>query len=239
MSEPEQGPGIPRTTRPWPAERHEAYLDSRPDATTVYNPAAEYGDADWREPASDVEAAARTTWLAKNTPPAPVRPSRRLTEVEDALEGAQERAVLSDRAHDSDPYAWAEYQRLQALDRLAPLPAHDALDDLPRDERGRPDTLAAAGWLVEDQIVSDHLADEAAFDDRDPSAHLEAPDDPDRLRQRIENLRALAPQSAHESIPDEEQRREQLARWHDDDHATRTDTGDSGDDGVGVPGWGR
>src|SRR5437764_39757 len=146
MSQPDQGPDTPRTTLRWPAEHHEAYLDSRPDATTVYNPAAEYGDADWREPASNAEAAARTAWLTENTPHATGWPTRPLTEVENALEDAQERAVLADRAHDPDPYAWAEYQRLQALDRLAPLPAHDALDDLPRDERGRPDTLAAAEW---------------------------------------------------------------------------------------------
>lgn len=279
MSEPEHGPGTPRPALWWPAEWHAAYLDSRPDETSRYNPAAEYGDPDWREPASDVEAAARTTWLAENTPPTPGWPSRPLTEVENALEDAQERAVLADRAHDPDPYAWAEFQRLQALDRLAALPAHDALDDLPRDRHGAPDTLAARGWLVEDQIVSDHRAEEAAFDGRDAGDHVdgrggpftdtqgrwwpstgawaagtgdsnrahdigyrEGPDDPGRLGQRIEELRASLGAEAVERVPDEgEQRREQLARWHEDDQATRidADSRDSGDDGVGVPGWDR
>jgi hypothetical protein len=238
MSQAQQGPDFPQGALRWPSEWHEAYLDSRPDATTTYDPAAEYGDPDWREPASEAEAAARTAWLAENTPPAPGWPTRPLTRVESALEDAQERAVLSDRAHDSDPYARAEYQQLQALDRLAPLPAHDALDDLPCDEHSRPDTFAATwGWHGGDQVVRDHLADEAAFEGRDAGERFEAPDDPDRLRQRIENLRALAAQGAHEIVPDDEYRREQLARWHDDDHATHADT-DSRERG-GELGWGR
>ena len=44
-------------------DRSEAYLDSRPTGG-VFNPAAEFGDPDWREPESDAEAAARTAHLA-------------------------------------------------------------------------------------------------------------------------------------------------------------------------------
>lgn len=277
MSQPEQRLGTPRTALSWPAERHAAYLDRRPDQTSLYNPAAEYGGPVWREPASDAEAAARTAWLADNTPPAPGWPTRPLTPVEGALEDAQERVVLADRAHDSDPYAWADYQRLQALDRLAPLPSHDALDDLPRDEHGQPDTFAAPSRHDEEHVARDHLADEAAFDGQaasntaadqdgsftdaqgrwwpstgarvagacDPSRgkdfeHLEAPDDPEDLRQRIESLRGSLAQAAREGAPDEDdRRREQLARWHEDDHATRVDTEDRGNGAVGELGWGR
>lgn len=293
MSQPQQGTGTARTALPWPARRHEAYPDSRPDATSRYNPAAEYGDPDWREPASNLEAAARTTWLAENTPSAPGWPTRPLTPVEVALQDAAERAVLSDGAHDDDPYAWVEYERLKALDRLAPAPAHDALNDLPLDEHGRRDTLTVperhhAEWRDQDQVVRDHRADEAAFDGQDDgdtangltadrdgpftdaqgrwpptgawaagtcdpsrantSGYLEAPDDPERLRQRIEALRAALDAEAQESLPDDEQRREQLVRWHDDDHyATHTGTGadldsfhhETGDGGQGESGWAR
>lgn len=49
--------------RVWTAfDRSEAYLDSRP-VGGPYNPRAEYGDPDWREPESDDEAAARTAHL--------------------------------------------------------------------------------------------------------------------------------------------------------------------------------
>ncbi|GAA4929282.1 hypothetical protein EV188_101427 [Actinomycetospora succinea] len=283
MSRPEQATDTPRTALPWPAGRHDAYLDSRPDETSRYDPAAEYGDGDWREPASDAEAGARIAYLRDYFPPAPGWPTRPLTPVEDAFQDAQERAVLY-RAHDSDPYAWAEYQRLQALDRLAPLPAHDALDGLPRDEHGRPDILAAPAWNDEDRVARDHWTDEAAFDGRDSneaadnrdgpftdtqglwwpstgawaagtcdpnradaSGDLGALDDPERLRRRIETLRASLAADAQESLPEDEQRREQLARWHHDDHRT-TDTGDDldtvqaaddGADGLGEQRWGR
>lgn len=234
----------------WTVDDHGAYLDSRPGSTTAYNPAAEYGDPGWREPASDAEAAARTAFITENTPPAAGWPTRPLTPVENALADAQERAVLSGRAHDSDPSAWAEHQRLRALDRLAPLPAHDALDDLPRDEHGQPDTLTAPDWHDEGGVVRDHWTDEAAFDDRDASTQREALDDPDRLRQRIENLRASRAAQAVEDVPDEdEQRREQLARWYDDDHRALTDpdldtgqgthSGHSGEGGADELGWGR
>ncbi|GAA4895680.1 hypothetical protein [Actinomycetospora straminea] len=240
-----------RTAPPrWTADDHEAYLDSRRGATTAYNPAAEYGDPGWREPASDAEAAARTAWLAESTPPAPGWPSRPLTPVEDALAHAQERGVLSNRAHDSDPYAWVEYQRLHALDRLAPLPVYDALDGLPLDEHGQPDTLAGPDRHEGEQVAREPRADEAAFDDRDASTQREALDDPDRLRQRIENLRDSLAGEAQKSVPDEdEQRREQLARWYDDDHRVQSDpdldsgqdthSGHSGEGGADELGWGR
>lgn len=51
-----------RGERSWTAAQQEAYLDSRP-VGGPYNPAAEYGDPDWREPESDDEAAARTAHL--------------------------------------------------------------------------------------------------------------------------------------------------------------------------------
>ena len=51
-----------RGERSWTAAESEAYLDSRPVAGP-YNPAAEYGDPDWREPESDDEAAPRTAHL--------------------------------------------------------------------------------------------------------------------------------------------------------------------------------
>jgi len=54
-------PGI-SGERSWTADEQEAYLDSRP-AGGPYNPTAEYGDPDWREPESDDEAAARTAHL--------------------------------------------------------------------------------------------------------------------------------------------------------------------------------
>ncbi|GLZ49233.1 hypothetical protein Acsp06_54180 [Actinomycetospora sp. NBRC 106375] len=288
MSHPRQGPAG------WTAAQHEAYLDNRPDLSRAYNPAAEYGDPDWREPASDAEATARTTWLAEHAAPITGWTPRPPTAGEDALEDAAERAVLSDRAHDHDPYAWAEYQRLLGLEGLAPPPAHDALDDLPRDGHGAPDTLAVTNWQHEDQIVRDDPTAGSAFDGRDggatsgdlahdhpaedrdgpflntqgrwwpstgawaagtcdpsrahDSGYLEAPDDPERLRQRIENLRTSRAAQAAGSVPDEdEQRRAQLARWHDEDHRatdTRADLDslpetDDGGDGLGTAGWGR
>lgn len=51
-----------RGSRSWTAAEQEAYLDSRP-VGGPYNPAAKYGDPDWREPESDAEAAARTAHL--------------------------------------------------------------------------------------------------------------------------------------------------------------------------------
>ncbi|GAA4895152.1 hypothetical protein GCM10023203_56770 [Actinomycetospora straminea] len=247
MSQPEQQPDRPQAALRWPAERHTAYLDSRPDGTSPYNPAAEYGDRDWREPASEAEAAARTAYLREHFPPAPGWTPRPLTPVENALQDAQERAVLSERAHDSDPDAWADYYRLQAVDRLAPLPTHDTLDDLPVDEHGQPDPLASAEWRDEEQVALAHRADETAFDGR-PGDTADAPAGPERLRQRLENLRAARAAEAVESVPDEdEERREHLLRWHDDDHRaidvgadldSSHETGDSGSGSSG-PGWGR
>lgn len=51
-----------RGERSWTAAEQEAYLGSRPIGGP-YNPAADYGDPDWREPESDDEAAARTAHL--------------------------------------------------------------------------------------------------------------------------------------------------------------------------------
>ena len=278
MSHPPQG------TAGWTAAHHEAYLDSRPDPSSPYNPAAEYGDPDWREPASDDEAAARTTWLAEHTQPAPGwqrAPGTEVdTEVDQALDAARERAVHSDWAHDHDPYAWAEHDRLQALAALAPLPEHDALDDVPRTQRGEPDTAAAPDGFVGEPDDPDGHDDLRAGVDRgsgddpvidtqgrwwpsttawvvaradpakaQPSGH---PDDLDRLRARMENLRAqLAARDAadaHQHPADEaagmhsEQRRQQLVRWHDDDHRPEgadLDLGRDSGDGPAEAGWGR
>lgn len=269
-----------RGTAGWTAEQHVTYLDGRPDAARPYNPAAEYGDQDWREPASDAEAAARAAWLAENTSPASGMVGRPLTEVEDALDDAQERAVLSDRAHDPDPSAWAEYDRLVALDQLAPLATdRDALDDLTQDDLPDESSRDRAssgqdGWQLEDRVLRDYLSDEAALAGRsrtdgskgedgpfidtqgrrwastgpwaagtcDPAkaTNTTQPDDIDRLRRRLEDLRSERA-ARHQADPgvdmdvESEQRREQLARWHDDDTSARGDT-DAGGDG---PGWER
>ncbi|GLZ49485.1 hypothetical protein Acsp06_56700 [Actinomycetospora sp. NBRC 106375] len=213
-----------RATQPatWTATQHEAYLDSRPDETTPYNPAADHGEPDWREPASDAETAARTAWLAEHTAPPTGWAPRPLTEVEDALQDAGERAVLSDRAHDSDPHAWAEYHRLEALADLAPLPTSDALDDLPRDEQGEPDASAPA----------------ERHDDQ-----LDGPGDPQRLRQRIDGLRATLAAQGTSAEGEGEERREQLARWHENDHrspnTSETRGSEIADDGADEGGWGR
>lgn len=213
-----------RATQPatWTATQHEAYLDSRPDETTPYNPAAGYGDPDWREPASDAEAASRTAWLAEHTAPATGWAPPPLTEVEDALQDAGERAVLSDRAHDPDPYAWAEYHRLEALADLAPLPTSDALDDPPREEQGEPDASVPL----------------ERHDDQ-----LDGPGDPQWLRQRIEGLRATLAAQGMSAEGEGEERREQLARWHEHDHRA-PDTAEArgseiADDGADEGGWGR
>ncbi|MFC5136785.1 hypothetical protein ACFPK1_00945 [Actinomycetospora rhizophila] len=248
----------------WAAAQHEAYLDSRPDETTAYNPAADYGEPDWREPASDAEAAARTAWLDEHTAPTPGWRPRPLTEVETAWQDAQERAVLSDRAHDSDPYAWAEARRLEALTDLAPLPARDALDDLPRDEQGQPDTLARREW--NDDAAGNGGADnsDAPFTDTqgrwwqstgawaagtcDPARdhdddQLEAPDDPQRLNRRMHDLRATLAARDTNAEGEGEQRREQLARWHENDHRTPDAAEVQGveivDNGADESGWGR
>ncbi|MDD7965513.1 hypothetical protein [Actinomycetospora lemnae] len=239
----------------WTADEHEAYLDSRPRETSPFNPAADYGDPDWREPASDGEAAARTAWLEENTPAAPGWSLPPSTEVDDALEDARERAVHSDWAHDHDPYAWAEYQRLEALAELAPLPERDALDDLPRLGRDEPDRGSVQDSHGEDRRVREHLADEGGSDDSrsggsstgavtkaagadDPvtADDTAQPDDPERLRQRVEGLRATI--AAREASVEGE-RREQLLRWHDDDHRATDVQLDTRCDGDGEPGWPR
>ncbi|GAA4906538.1 hypothetical protein EV188_103487 [Actinomycetospora succinea] len=255
-----------RATQPdtWTATQHEAYLDSRPDETAPYNPAAEYGEPDWREPASDAEAAARTAWLDEHTAPAPGWRPRPLTEVETAWQDAQERAVLSDRAHDSDPYAWAEAQRLEVLTDLAPLPARDALDDLPLDEQGQPDTLAGREW--DDGAVGNGGADsrEGPFTDTqgqswpstgawaagtcDPARdhdddQLEAPDDPQRLNRRMDDLRVTLAAWDANADGENEQRLEQLARWHENDNGVadtaEVQDGETVHDGANEGGSGR
>ncbi|WP_433786960.1 hypothetical protein ACQPX6_08965 [Actinomycetospora sp. CA-101289] len=234
----------------WAADRHEAYLDSRPDETSAsswaYNPGAEYGDPNWREPASDDEAAARTAWLEQNNALAPGWVRRPRTEVEDALDDAGEQAVLSDRAHDHDPVAWAEYQRLLALSELAPLPDQpDALDRRQAEE-------AEEAAVEEDERYVDYegrswpSVDAWVTARADPAkaADTSHPDDLPRLRQRLADLQAQ--QVAHiDGEQEAEQRREQLTRWHQDDHAT-ADTGataihaaESDETGAGGAGEGR
>ncbi|GAA4785681.1 hypothetical protein GCM10023200_19540 [Actinomycetospora chlora] len=240
----------------WTADEDEAYLDSRPDETSPFNPAADYGDPDWREPASDAEAAARIAWLEENTPPTPGWSLPPSTEVDDALDAARERAIHSDWAHDHDPYAWPEYQRLEALAELAPLPERDALDDLPRSGRDEPDRGSVQDWHGEDRRVREHVADEGGSDDSrsggsstgavttkaagadDPvtADDTAPPDDSERLRQRVEDLRATI--AAWEASVEGE-RREQLIRWHDDDHRATDVQPDTRGDVDGEPGWAR
>ncbi|MDD7942503.1 hypothetical protein PHK61_29225 [Actinomycetospora lutea] len=177
----------------WNADQHVAYLDSRPDAASgqgmLYDPAAEYGDAGWREPASDEEAAARTAYVRDSFPSAPGWSPRPLTQVEDAIEDAAERAVLSYRAHDHDPRAWAEYERLLALDSLAPLPdERDALDDLHADGD-------------HDRLVAPRTAEHPEVDGTRGRSGFAACE-----------LDAASPDET-----EAEQRRAQLNRWHDDD----------------------
>lgn len=222
--------------------QHVAYLDSRPDETSPFNPAAEYGDPDWREPASDEEATARTAWLEENTAPAPGWSQPPTTEVDDALDAARERAVQSDWAHDYDPHAWAEYRRLEALAELAPPPEQDdladeaALESPEGDDRGPFTDTQGRRWSSTGAWAAGTCDPAKAHD----TAH---PDDPERLRQRIEDLRlAIAVREASaEGEIDSEQRREQLARWNDDDHSvTGADSNMQQEkQGDGEPGWDR
>ncbi|PVZ08235.1 hypothetical protein [Actinomycetospora cinnamomea] len=240
----------------WTAGEHEAYLDSRPGETSPFNPAADYGDPDWREPASDAEAVARTAWLEENTPPAAGWSLPPSTEVDDALNDARERAIHSDWAHDHDPYAWAQYRRLEALAELAPLPERDALNDLPRIGRDEPDRGLVQDWHGEDRHVTENVAHKEGFDDsrsggsstgavttKAAGAHgpvtaddAPQPDGPERLRQRVEDLRATI--AGREASVDGE-RRDQLIRWHDDDHRATDVQLDTRGDGDGEPGWAR
>ncbi|WP_433784622.1 hypothetical protein ACQPX6_00150 [Actinomycetospora sp. CA-101289] len=209
----------------WAADRHETYLDSRPAEASAsswaYNPSAEYGDPDWREPASDDEAAARIAWLEENTAPATGWVRRPQTEVEDALDDAGEQAVLSDRAHDHDPVAWAEYQRLLALDALTPLP--DQSDALDRRQTEEAEEMAVEDdeRYVDPEGRSWPSVDAWVTARADPAkaADTSHPDDLPRLRQRLADLqfqRAVGADGEQEG----ERRREQLARWHQDDHST-------------------
>jgi hypothetical protein len=233
----------------WAADGHEAYLDSRPDETSAsswaYNPGAEYGDPDWREPASDDEAAARTAWLDENTAPATGWVRRPPTEAEDALDNAGEQAVLSDRAHDHDPVAWAEYQRLLALSELAPL--SDQPDALDRRQAEEAEEMAVeeAERYVDHEGQSWPSVDAWVTARADPAkvADTSHPDDLPRLRQRLADLQAQQSTEA-DGEQEADQRREQLARWHHDDYgstdtATTADAAGSADIDAGGAGEGR
>lgn len=124
-------------------------------------------------------------------------------------------------------------------------------------------------WHHEDRVLRDHLADDAAqsggsthdgpFTDTqgrrwastgawaagtcDPAKATDTthPDDPERLRRRLEDLRAeLATRDDAPPNMEEDLRREQLARWHDDDAAGHglDGRGETPDDGEGRAGWG-
>ncbi len=215
-------------TQRWTGDEHAAYLESRGEVAG-YNPAAEYGDPDWREPASDAEAAARVAYLDTHRSSAapPPRP-RDLTEVERAIEDAAERAVLADRAHDPDPAAWAEYERLLALDSLTPLPTQ-------QDDHGG----SREGWAVDEQIMAHHLRDEAALG-HPRQATPAAPADRegpigaglDPLSRSPSGLGAGA-QDAADDLSDA--RRDQLNRWHQDD---QDDDRQRDYDASGHSGWG-
>lgn len=102
--------------RLWTAfDRSEAYLDSRP-VGGLYNPAAEYGDPDWREPESDDEAAARTAHLAAQPrDPATLAWIERvaaISETDRALVEAEIALSHAQATHDPDEIAeaYADYQ---------------------------------------------------------------------------------------------------------------------------------
>lgn len=103
----------------WSAfDRSEAYLDSRP-VGGPYNPAAEYGDPDWREPESDDEAAARTAHLDAQ----PRSPETREWIERVAAISAEERAEIdagvelthAQATHDPDEIADADARYQAAL----------------------------------------------------------------------------------------------------------------------------
>lgn len=208
-----------------------------------YRPDAEWGDPDYREPASDAEAAARAAYVRAHFPATGWAP-RANTEVEDALDDASERAVLSDRAHDPDPQAWAEYRRLLALDRLARLPAVDELGEV------------GEGADRDDRVLRDYLRDQAAFGGEGAPHNLAgraldvAAADADLPRADPAAFgveprgRFGAGAGEYAADIESELRREQLARWHDDDHGgsardgldARHEPSDDAGDGAG---WGR
>lgn len=120
----------------WTAfDRSEAYLDSRP-VGGPYNPAAEYGAPDWREPASDDEAAARTEHLAAQ----PRDPETQAWIERVAAISAQGRALIdaeialthAQATHDPDEIAeaYADYQAEVAASYARPRqPEHPELQD--------------------------------------------------------------------------------------------------------------
>lgn len=116
-------------------DRSEAYLDTRP-VGGHFDPTLDYGHPDWREPESDLEAAARLDHLeaerAARPPQAPELRER--TPVEDALLEASIEADLAERALDPDPALWTHYRELAALDRLAPVSVDEIADPLGDDE---------------------------------------------------------------------------------------------------------
>ena len=208
-----------------------------------YRPDAEWGDPDYREPASDTEAAARTAPVSEHFPATGWSP-RANTELEDALD---------DPPHD-------EHQ----------TEPHSGRDEWPHDD-SHPDG-SRQDWDYEDRVLRDHLADEAAvsgcsrpdgydghdgaFTDTqgrwwastgawaagtcDPAKATDTahPDDPEQLRRRLADLRAeLAARDDARPVVEGEQRREQLARWHDDDHTSSRDGvdayGEAPDEGGG------
>ena len=100
----------------WTAfDRCEAYLDSRP-VGGPYNPAAEYGDPDWREPESDDEAQARTDHLAAQPRDqqtlAWIERLAAISEQDRALVDAEIALTHAQATHDPDEIAvaYADYQ---------------------------------------------------------------------------------------------------------------------------------
>lgn len=107
-----------RGERSWTAAEQEAYLDSRP-VGGPYNPAADYGDSDWREPESDDEAAARTAHLAAQ-PRDPettawVERIAAISEEEKALIDASVELEHARATHDPDEIAAAHATHQAAL----------------------------------------------------------------------------------------------------------------------------
>ena len=146
----------------WTAfDRSEAYLESRP-VGGPYNPAAEYGDPDWREPESDVEAAARTAHLDAQ----PRDPETRAWVERVAAISAEERAEIdagvelthARATHDPDEIAEAT-ARCQAAARARERAAqHTGRDHGERDGRDVP-------WWLDGEFTEPECEDE--FEDEE------------------------------------------------------------------------
>jgi hypothetical protein len=159
--------------------------------------------------------------------------------------------------------AWDEAERRAAGQPPSSVPAQVAgYIGLVREDYDHALAAEAATWrqqldaaLPPSELLLDDPQDRrvpTALDEpgaRNHDGQLEARNDPQRLRQRVEDLRAAigAREAGAQGEVDGEQRREQLDRWHDDDHRAPDATTEGGlseqytqvGDGDGEPGWSR